>query len=46
VLPSLQSRPPGISSTKAMNKRYDDVGALFQGAFQAKHITGVLFGED
>ena len=27
-----------ISYTKAMNKRYDRVGALFQGAFQAKHI--------
>ena len=28
----------GVSYTKAMNKRYDRVGALFQGAFQAKHI--------
>ncbi len=28
----------GISYTKAMNKRYDRVGALFQGAFQAKHV--------
>jgi len=27
-----------ISYTKAMNKRYDRVGSLFQGAFQAKHI--------
>jgi putative transposase len=27
-----------ISYTKAMNKRYDRVGALFQGAFQAKHV--------
>ena len=27
-----------ISYTKAMNKRYNRVGALFQGAFQAKHI--------
>jgi putative transposase len=27
-----------ISFTKAMNKRYDRVGALFQGAFQAKHV--------
>ena len=29
----------GISYTKAMNKRYDRVGALFQGAFQAKHVN-------
>ena len=28
----------GISYTKAINKRFDRVGALFQGAFQAKHI--------
>lgn len=27
-----------ISYTKAMNNRYDRVGSLFQGAFQAKHI--------
>src|SRR3990172_39494 len=27
-----------ISYTKAINKRYDRVGALFQGAFQAKHV--------
>ena len=27
-----------ISYTKAMNKRYDRVGALFQGAFQAKRV--------
>jgi hypothetical protein len=27
-----------ISYTKAMNKRYDRVGALFQGAFQAKYV--------
>jgi len=27
-----------ISYTKAINKRFDRVGALFQGAFQAKHI--------
>ncbi len=27
-----------ISFTKAMNKRYNRVGALFQGAFQAKHV--------
>ena len=27
-----------ISYTKAMNKRYDRIGALFQGAFQAKHV--------
>jgi putative transposase len=27
-----------ISYTKAMNKRYNRVGALFQGAFQAKHV--------
>ena len=27
-----------ISYTKAMNKRYDRVGSLFQGAFQAKHV--------
>jgi putative transposase len=30
-----------VSYTKAMNKQYDRVGALFQGAFQAKHV-----GED
>jgi putative transposase len=28
----------GISYTKAINKRHNRVGALFQGAFQAKHI--------
>ena len=28
----------GISYTKAINRRYGRVGALFQGAFQAKHI--------
>jgi len=28
-----------ISYTKAMNARYDRVGALFQGAFQAKHVN-------
>jgi len=28
-----------VSYTKAMNKRYDRVGALFQGAFKAKHIA-------
>jgi REP element-mobilizing transposase RayT len=28
----------GISYTKAMNERYGRVGALFQGAFQTKHI--------
>ena len=27
-----------ISYTKAMNNRYDRVGSLFQGAFQAKHV--------
>ena len=27
-----------ISYTKAINKRYDRVGALFQEAFQAKHV--------
>jgi REP element-mobilizing transposase RayT len=27
-----------ISYTKAMNKRYDRVGALFQGAFRAEHV--------
>ncbi len=27
-----------ISYTKAINKRFDRVGSLFQGAFQAKHI--------
>jgi REP element-mobilizing transposase RayT len=27
-----------VSYTKAMNKRYDRVGALFQGAFQAKRV--------
>jgi putative transposase len=27
-----------ISYTKAMNRRYDRVGALFQGAFRAKHV--------
>ena len=27
-----------VSYTKAVNKRYDRVGPLFQGAFQAKHI--------
>ena len=29
-----------ISYTKAMNKRYDRVGALFQGTFRAKHVDG------
>ena len=29
-----------VSYTKAMNKRYDRVGSLFQGAFQAKHVDG------
>ena len=28
-----------ISYTKAMNKRFNRVGSLFQGAFQAKHIN-------
>jgi hypothetical protein len=27
-----------VSYTKAINKRYDRVGSLFQGAFQAKHV--------
>jgi putative transposase len=27
-----------VSYTKAMNKRYDRVGALFQGAFRSKHV--------
>jgi REP element-mobilizing transposase RayT len=27
-----------VSYTKAINKRYDRVGALFQGAFRAKHV--------
>ena len=27
-----------ISYTKAMNKRYERVGSLFQGAFHAKHV--------
>jgi len=27
-----------ISYTKAMNKRYERVGALYQGAFRAKHV--------
>jgi REP element-mobilizing transposase RayT len=29
-----------ISYTKAMNKRYDRAGALFQGAFRAEHVDG------
>ncbi len=29
----------GISYTKAMNKRYDRVGALFQGAYRHKHVS-------
>jgi len=29
-----------VSYTKAMNKRYDRVGTLFQGAFRAKHVDG------
>ena len=29
-----------VSYTKAINKRYSRVGALFQGAFQAKHVDG------
>ena len=29
-----------VSYTKAMNKRYERVGSLFQGAFQAKHVDG------
>jgi REP element-mobilizing transposase RayT len=27
-----------VSYTKAMNRRYDRVGSLFQGPFQAKHV--------
>ena len=27
-----------VSYTKAMNKRYDRVGSLFQGAFRVKHV--------
>ena len=27
-----------VSYTKAMNKRYDRVGALFQGAYRSKHV--------
>lgn len=29
----------GISYTKAINKRFDRVGALFQGQFQGKLVT-------
>ena len=28
----------GVSYTKAMNKRYDRVGVLFQGTYRSKHI--------
>ena len=28
-----------VSYTKAMNRRYDRVGALFQGPFRAKHVN-------
>jgi len=28
----------GVSYTKAMNKRYDRVGSLFQGPFRTKHV--------
>ncbi|MGD1995923.1 MAG: transposase [Anaerolineae bacterium] len=28
-----------ISYTKAMNRRYDRAGSLFQGAFRAKHVS-------
>lgn len=30
----------GISYTKAINRQHNRVGALFQGAFRAKHIEG------
>ena len=30
----------GVSHTKAINKRYDRVGALFQGAYGCKHVGG------
>jgi len=29
-----------VSYTKAMNRRYDRAGSLFQGAFRAKHVDG------
>ena len=29
-----------VSYTKAMNKRYDRVGGLFQGAYRRKHVSG------
>ena len=29
-----------VSYTKGMNKRYDRVGALFQGAYRGKHVGG------
>jgi len=28
-----------VSYTKAMNRRYDRVGSLFQGTFRAKHVS-------
>jgi putative transposase len=30
----------GVSYTKAINKRYDRVGALFQGPYGSKHVGG------
>lgn len=30
-----------ISYTKAINKRYDRVGSIFQGAYKAKHVNGL-----
>jgi REP element-mobilizing transposase RayT len=32
-----------VSYTKAINKRYDRVGPLFQGAFQARHIDTSIY---
>jgi hypothetical protein len=37
--PSKAMMQLAVSYTKAVNKRYDRVGALFQGAFRAKHVS-------
>ena len=37
--PSLAMMRFSVSYTKAINKRYQRVGGLFQGAFQSRHIA-------
>ena len=38
-----EGRRLSVSHTKAINKRYGRVGALFQGAFQAKRVDSDIY---